>query len=69
MSGASALISTGHRLWLRQIERFQQTHFVIAPDIPAIAKHLSGRLAAEHFDDINVCGTSAGALDEGGPRP
>jgi pimeloyl-ACP methyl ester carboxylesterase len=67
-------IGTGHRLWLRQIERFRQTHFVIAPDlpgltagaggevsIPAIAQNLSDQLAAERLDEINVCGISAGA--------
>jgi 3-oxoadipate enol-lactonase len=67
-------IGTGHRLWLRQIERFQQTHFVIAPDlpgltaggggeisIPAIAARLADQLAAERFEQINVCGISAGA--------
>lgn len=67
-------IGTGHRLWLRQIERFRQTYFVIAPDlpgltagaegpvsIPAIAQNLSDQLAAERLDEINVCGISAGA--------
>jgi 3-oxoadipate enol-lactonase len=67
-------IGTGHRLWLRQVERFQATHFVIAPDlpgltaeaghdvgIPAIAKNLTDHLVSEAFDDINVCGISAGA--------
>jgi 3-oxoadipate enol-lactonase len=67
-------IGTGHRLWLRQIERFRQTHFVIAPDlpgltagaggavsVPAIAQNLSDQLAAERLDEINVCGISAGA--------
>jgi 3-oxoadipate enol-lactonase len=67
-------IGTGHRLWLRQIERFRSTHFVIAPDlpgltagacddisIPAIANNLAGQLATETFDEINVCGISAGA--------
>ena len=67
-------IGTGHRLWLRQIERFQSTHFVIAPDlpgltaggegdvsIPAIAKRLADRLAEAGLDEIDVCGISAGA--------
>ena len=67
-------IGTGHRLWLRQIERFQATHFVVAPDlpgltagtggavsIPAIAQNLSEQLVAERLDEINVCGISAGA--------
>src|SRR3569832_2006311 len=67
-------IGTGHRLWLRQIERFQNTHFVIAPDIPgltaggegdvsipAIAQRLADQLAAECVDKIDVCGISAGA--------
>ncbi len=67
-------IGTGHRLWLRQIERFQNTHFVIAPDlpglaaggdgdvsIPAVAKRLADRLAEERLDEIDVCGISAGA--------
>jgi 3-oxoadipate enol-lactonase len=67
-------IGTGHRLWLRQIERFESTHFVIAPDlpgltagedgeigIPAIARHLADRLALEDLDEITVCGISAGA--------
>jgi 3-oxoadipate enol-lactonase len=67
-------IGTGHRLWLRQIARFQQTHFVIAPDlpgltaredgeigIPAIAKRLADRLALEDLGELSVCGISAGA--------
>ena len=68
-------IGTGHRLWLRQIERFEPSHFVLAPDLPgltgagaggevsilAIAKCLADELAAEAIDDITVCGISAGA--------
>ena len=68
-------IGTGHRLWLRQIERFEPSHFVLAPDlpgltgagaggevsIPAIAKRLADELAAEAIDDLSVCGISAGA--------
>jgi pimeloyl-ACP methyl ester carboxylesterase len=68
-------IGTGHRLWLRQIERFEPSHFVMAPDlrgftgagardeisILAIAKHLADELAAQAMDDVSVCGISAGA--------
>lgn len=67
-------IGAGHRLWLRQIERFERTHFVLAPDlpgftagavddvsIPVIAKRLADQLASEEFDEISVCGISAGA--------
>jgi 3-oxoadipate enol-lactonase len=67
-------IGTGHRLWLRQIERFQPTHFVMAPNLPgltaggggeigigAIAERLADQLAAERLEEINVCGISAGA--------
>ncbi len=29
-------IGIGHRLWLRQIEQFQQSHFILAPDMPGL---------------------------------
>ena len=68
-------IGAGHRLWRRQIERFQSTHFVVAPDLPAltgpatgapadiveIATRLERALRQQSIDRFSVCGISAGA--------
>jgi 3-oxoadipate enol-lactonase len=68
-------IGVGHRLWLRQIERFQHSHFVMAPDIPGLTRSavcggpdirdIASRLVAELNlqapDPISLCGISAGA--------
>jgi 3-oxoadipate enol-lactonase len=68
-------IGAGHRLWLRQIERFQQTHFVLAPDMPGLTgpavasapyiRDVAGRLMTEidlqALGPVSLCGISAGA--------
>jgi pimeloyl-ACP methyl ester carboxylesterase len=68
-------IGMGHRLWRRQIDRFQATHFVIAPDLagltgPAsphrtdiveIAGSLERALRGLAIDRFSLCGISAGA--------
>jgi 3-oxoadipate enol-lactonase len=68
-------IGAGHRLWLRQIERFKQTHFVLAPDMPGltgpagdsapdirdVANHLITALDLQALGPVSVCGISAGA--------
>jgi 3-oxoadipate enol-lactonase len=68
-------IGAGHRLWLRQIECFRKSHFVIAPDLPdftgpaiadapdiaAIASWLAARLATQALGPVALCGISAGA--------
>jgi 3-oxoadipate enol-lactonase len=67
-------IGIGHRLWTRQIEIFQQSHFVIAPDmagltsaacrggdIHEIAKDVEDELGSRSLKSIAVCGISAGA--------
>jgi 3-oxoadipate enol-lactonase len=68
-------IGAGHRLWLRQIERFKQTHFVLAPDVPGftgapvadpldirdIANRLTAELDPQTLGPVSLCGISAGA--------
>jgi 3-oxoadipate enol-lactonase len=68
-------IGIGHRLWNRQIECFQHSHFVIAPDIDGLAgrtcpdgtdigdlaKALEGAIGAQSLNAVSVCGISAGA--------
>jgi 3-oxoadipate enol-lactonase len=68
-------IGAGHRLWLRQIEHFKQTHFVLAPDIPGftgtpvanppdiqdIARRLTAELDLQTLGPVSLCGISAGA--------
>jgi pimeloyl-ACP methyl ester carboxylesterase len=68
-------IGAGHRLWLRQIEHFKQTHFVLAPDIPGftgapianppdipdIANRLTAELDLQTLSPVSLCGISAGA--------
>jgi 3-oxoadipate enol-lactonase len=68
-------IGAGHRLWLRQIEHFRGSHFVIAPDLPGftgrtdvkrpdiadIAGRLAQELAARALGPVALCGISAGA--------
>jgi 3-oxoadipate enol-lactonase len=68
-------IGPGHRLWLRQIERFKQTHFVLAPDVPGftgipvtnapdirdIARRLTAQLDLHTLGPVALCGISAGA--------
>jgi 3-oxoadipate enol-lactonase len=67
-------IGIGHRLWTRQIECFEPSHFVIAPDMAGlvgracpggdirdIARHLEDGLGSRSLDSIAICGISAGA--------
>jgi 3-oxoadipate enol-lactonase len=68
-------IGAGHRLWLRQIERFKQTHFVLAPDmlgltgsavsgapdIRDVASRLTAELDLQTLGPVSLCGISAGA--------
>lgn len=68
-------IGAGHRLWLRQIEEFRGSHFVLVPDIPGltasletakvsipeIAHRLETELHDQAIDRFSVCGISAGA--------
>jgi pimeloyl-ACP methyl ester carboxylesterase len=68
-------IGIGHRLWMRQIECFQLSHFVIAPDIDGLAgrgcpdgtdigdlaKILEDAIGSQSLNAIAVCGISAGA--------
>jgi pimeloyl-ACP methyl ester carboxylesterase len=68
-------IGIGHRLWMRQIEAFQQSHFVIAPDIDGlagravpdrtdigdIARILEDEIMSRSPNAVAVCGISAGA--------
>ena len=68
-------IGAGHRLWLRQIERFKQTHFILAPDVPGftgapvanppdipdIANRLTAELDLQSLGPVALCGISAGA--------
>jgi 3-oxoadipate enol-lactonase len=68
-------IGAAHRLWLRQIERFKQTHFVMAPDVPGftgapvanppdirdIANGLTAELDLQTLGPVALCGISAGA--------
>jgi 3-oxoadipate enol-lactonase len=62
-------------LWLRQIDHFQATHFVIAPDLPGltgsaaktlvdfveIAKDLERALKEQGINRLSICGISAGS--------
>jgi 3-oxoadipate enol-lactonase len=68
-------IGAGHRLWLRQIERFKQTHFILAPDMPGltgpavanapdirdVASRLTAELDLQTLGPVALCGISAGA--------
>jgi 3-oxoadipate enol-lactonase len=67
-------IGIGHRLWTRQIECFQSSHFVIAPDMAGlaseacpdgdirdIARHLEDELGSQSLNSVAACGISAGA--------
>ena len=68
-------IGAGHRLWLRQIERFQQTHFVLTPDMPGftgpavanepdiqdVANSLTTEIDLQALGPVSLCGISAGA--------
>jgi pimeloyl-ACP methyl ester carboxylesterase len=68
-------IGAGHRMWLRQIERFKQSHFILAPDIPGftgtpianppdipdIANRLTAELDLQTLSPVSLCGISAGA--------
>ena len=68
-------IGIAHRLWTRQIECFQLSHFVIAPDIDGLAgracpggtdisdlaKILEEAIGSQSFNSVAVCGISAGA--------
>jgi len=68
-------IGAGHRVWRRQIDRFQSTHFVVTPDLPAltgpatnapadivqIAIGLERALRERSIETFSVCGISAGA--------
>ena len=68
-------IGIGHRLWMRQIECFQPSHFVIAPDIDGLAgrgcpdgtdigdlaKTLEEAIGSRSLNAVAVCGISAGA--------
>ncbi len=68
-------IGAGHQLWLRQIERFKQTHFILAPDVPGftgapvasppdipdIANRLTAELDLQTLGPVALCGISAGA--------
>ncbi|WJR78219.1 alpha/beta fold hydrolase [Bradyrhizobium sp. NP1] len=68
-------IGMGHRLWLRQIDEFSATHFVIAPDLagltsPArdvpidialVAQSLAKALRSLGAVELSVCAISAGA--------
>jgi len=48
-------IGIGHRLWTRQIECFQSSHFVIAPDMAGLASEACPdgdiRDIARHLED------------------
>jgi 3-oxoadipate enol-lactonase len=68
-------IGIGHRLWMKQIECFQPSHFVIAPDIDGLAgracpdgtdigdlaKTLEDAIGSLSVNAVAVCGISAGA--------
>jgi 3-oxoadipate enol-lactonase len=68
-------VGAGHRLWLRQIDRFKQTHFVLAPDMPGltgpandsapdirdVASRLITALDLRTLGAASLCGISAGA--------
>lgn len=68
-------IGMAHRLWMKQIECFQPSHFVIAPDIDRLtgqafpdgtdvsdlAKTLEDAIGSQSLNGVAVCGISAGA--------
>lgn len=68
-------IGIGHRLWMKQIECFQPSHFVVAPDIDGlagrtcpdgtdicdVAKILEDAIGSLSLNTVAVCGISAGA--------
>jgi len=68
-------IGAGHRLWLRQIEHFRESYFVVAPELPgftgpaiaeapdvfATASRLAVLLGEQTLGPVALCGISAGA--------